>query len=237
MILDIIFIILVGILAVHRITHKREYEGRLSIAFLIPLGIAAASAVYQGIKGAKQKREAQRVQDEADRQERANLSEAQRMALSGMPRDEYMKQLQSIYRNQASALGYLRDRKSALAAVGNIQQSSNDATLSLNAQNAQMKREAERTALGQANRIASLKGQEAAYKRESGQAMTGAAFQNIFNAAGYGAMALAGNGEGGDGTGSTTANRASDAMRPLDGTLYGKGGYKGGLGLNYSKPY
>lgn len=233
--MELLFIYLVAnvILAIHYAGHKKEYEGRLNFVQFIPLAVAAASAIYQGIKGAKQKREAARLQADADRQERENLLQARRMALVGMPEAEYQKQLQNIYRNQSVALGALRDRRSALAGATSVQQATNDATANLAAQDAQMRRQAEQTALGQANRTATLKGQEAAYQREYAQALSGAAMQNFFNAAGAGAQMMGGGGNSGMGQ----SNNFLSGMKPLDNSLYGKGGYKGGLGLNYSKPY
>lgn len=229
----IIYILANIILGVHYAGHRKEYEGRLNFVQFIPLAIAAASSIYQGIKGAKQKREAARLQADADRQEKENLLQARRMALVGMPEAEYQKQLQNIYRNQSVALGALKDRRSALTGATTVQQATNDATANLAAQDAQMRREAERTVLGQANRAASLKGQEAAYQREYGQALSGAAMQNFFNAAGAGAQMMGGGGDGGMGQ----SNNFLSGMKPLDSSLYGKKGYKGGLGLNYSKPY
>lgn len=229
----IIYILANIILGVHYVAHRKEYEGRLNFVQFIPLAIAAASSIYQGIKGAKQKREAARLQADADRQEKENLLQARRMALVGMPEAEYQKQLQNIYRNQSVALGALRDRRSALAGATSIQQATNDATANLAAEDARMRRQAEQTALGQANRSATLKGQEAAYQREYGQALSGAAMQNFFNAAGAGAQMMGGSGSNNIGQ----SNNFMSGMKPLDSSLYGKGGYKGGLGLNYSKPY
>jgi hypothetical protein len=199
---------------------------------LIPLAISAATSIYQGIKGAKQKREAQKLQDEADQKDAASLADARRMALTGMPEAEYMKQLQEIYRNQATALGALRDRRSALSGATSIQQATNDATLALASKDAQMRREAERTALGQANRNAGITREQGLYERESGQALTGAAMQNLFNTAGAGSAMLY------DILSKKPKSDSSgiySGMKPLDTTLYGSGGYSGGLG--YAKPY
>src|SRR5881628_1744940 len=188
---------------------------------LIPLAISAATSIYQGIKGAKQKREAAKLQSQADAMETSDLQEARRMALTGMPAAEYQQQLQNIHRNQSASLSLLKDRRSALAGAANIQQSTNDATLALASKDAQMRREAERTALGQSNRVAGLKGQQAAYERESGQALTGAAMQNLFNTGAYGAMAL-----GGAGTTTGTFGTSADGMynRALLGTQPIRGG-------------
>lgn len=202
---------------------------------LIPLAISAATSIYQGIKGAKQKREAQKLQAEADQKDAANLADARRMALTGMPEAEYMQQLQNIYRNQATALGALRDRRSALSGATSIQQATNDASLQLASQDAQMRREAERTALGQANRNAGLKREQGMYERESGQALTGAALQNIYNVGMTAASVFGAKGIGGSGGYSGGSSSIYSGMKPMDTSLYGTGGYKGGLG--FAKPY
>lgn len=152
-------------------------------AVLIPLAIAAASAIYQGIKGAKQKKQAREMQEEADNEYKSNLSNANRLALAGMPEAEYQKALQEIYRNQAAGLSNLKDRRSALAGAPAIQQATSDSLLKLQSQDAQMRRQAENTALGQSNRYAAFKAGNAANERASGEAMTGAAISNTFNAA------------------------------------------------------
>lgn len=246
MLILFIYLLLASILAIHRVQHKQEYESRLSIAFLIPLAIAAASAIYQGVKGAKQKREAAKLQKEADALERVNVNEARRMALTGTPEAEYQRQLQNINRNQALQLSYAKDRRMALAAAPNIQQATNDATMQLAAQDAQARQQNERLALGQANRASGLKGERAMYERQSGEALTGAAMQNVFNAAGYGAMALGG--AGSSGSGGLFGNSSEGAYnRMLLGTNPMSGGssmqpVSSGLSkplprLNYAKPY
>jgi hypothetical protein len=182
-------------------------------AFLIPLAIAAASAVYQGIKGAKQKAAARKMQEEANGQYRQNLDQANRFALAGMPEAEYQKALQGIYRNQATSLSSLRDRRSALAGAPAVQQSTNDAILGLSSQDAQMRRQAQNAALGQANQYASHLANNAMNERQSGEALTGAALSNLYN------------------TGTTAAYMSS--MGGEDHTFdFLKRGYRGTFGTN-----
>lgn len=207
-------------------------------AFLIPLAIAGASALYQGIKGARQKRQAAKLQAEADQQEQSNLADSRRMALTGLPEEQYRNALQGIYRNQSAGLSALRDRRSALAGVPALQQTTNDALLNLNAKDADARRSAERVALGQANRRSGLKGQQAADRLASGQALTGAALNNVFNAASYAAIAGAGadtSGTGGTfGTSSTgLSNRGILGTNPIRGATGSGSAYSG---LNNSLP-
>lgn len=195
----LIILVLYCILYTDRFLHKEKYRGCLFIEPISAIAglVALGTSVYQGIKGAKQKRQAAKLQAEADAAERSNLADARRMALTGLPEEQYQAALQNIYRSQSAGLGALRDRRSALAGVPALQQTTNDALLNLNAKDADARRQAERVSLNQANRASGLKGQQAADRLASGQALTGAAINNVFNAATYASVA----GAGGDNTG------------------------------------
>jgi hypothetical protein len=211
---------------------------------LIPLAISAATSIYQGVKGAKQKREAARLQAEADQQEASNLSDARRMALTGIPQEQYQAALQNIYRNQSAGLGALRDRRSALAGVPALQQTTNDALMNLASQDANARRSAERVALQQGNRVAGLTGQRAQNMLQSGQQMTGAAMNNGFNAASYAAIVLAQEqADKKNGSGSSLFGLQGLGSNPNGNSRAGFGGIYSGLGGNnsnsayYAQPY
>jgi len=237
MILFFIYLVFIIILSVHYSLNKKEYEGRLMfLPALIPLIITAGSAIYQGIKGAKQKKEARKMQEKADQMDASNLAESRRIALSGLPTEEYQQALQQIYRNQAVSLSALRDRRMALAGATNVQQATNDALQGLASQDAKMRLQNQYNALGQGNRAAAIQGDRAAQERYSGEALTGAAMQNAFNAAGS-AASLMGSGDNNSSGGGLFGNsKGFGGFKPLDSSLYGKGGYKGGLG-KYSKAF
>lgn len=212
--------------------------------WFIPLVVAAGTAAYQAIKGAKQKREARKIQAEANTQERSNLAEARRMAMTGLPEAQYQRSLQQIYRQQALGLSGLRDRRSALAGLPALQQSTNDALANLNAQDAAARRSAELTALNQGNRLASVTGERAAQVRSSGEALTGAAIQNLSNAANVSAMASSGGGfnfGGGDTGNASSVSGAGLGMSPSgfrrNTSLWGSGGYRGFNNNLYAKPF
>lgn len=215
------------------------------MAWFIPIALAAiqaGTAIYQGIKGAKQKREARALQQVADEQERSNLSEARRLALVGMPDAQYERARRNIDRNMSLGLSALRDRRSALAGVANIQQNSNDAMLALNAEDARQRRSAEFSALNQANRLAGITGGQAAERLASGQALTGAAIQNFANIPSTLATYYGGS-NGFDSDGSTTSSTArsngisSTKNFGLNSSLFGKSGYRGLNANAYAKPY
>lgn len=241
----IIYLILGVILGIHRAAHKKEYEGRLMILPLIMGAVALGGAIYQGIKGAKQKREARKMQEEADNMEASNLAEARRYALTGMPEAEYEKALQQIYRNQSTALSSLRDRRMALAGATSVQQSTNDALQSLAAQDAKMRQQNQYNALNQSNRAAGIKENRASSERASGEALTGAAMQNVFNTAGYAASAFGGSNNSGSGlfgnSGDGAYNRMLLGTTPVSGSASGQpvlsGLTKPLPRLKYSTPY
>jgi hypothetical protein len=240
----IIISILYIILYIDRLSNKEKYRGCLFIEpiSLISGLIALGTSVYQGIKGAKQKREAKRLQDEADAQEASNLSDARRMALTGLPAEQYQAALQNIYRNQSAGLGALRDRRSALAGVPALQQTTNDALMNLASQDANARRSAERVSLQQANRMSGLKGSQAANMLSSGQQMTGAALNNAFNAASYAAIANSNKDPNTIGTKGTFGTRpgglynrsvlGSDPISGMTKGTYNPGGIYSGLSGN-----
>lgn len=247
MILLFIYLLFIVILGIHYKGHRKEYEGRLMfLPALIPLIITAGSAIYQGIKGAKQKREARKMQEQADSMDASNLAEARRMALSGLPAQEYEQALQQIYRNQSTSLSALRDKRMALAGTTSVQQATNDALTNLASQDAKLRLQNQYNALGQANKSAAIKADRAAQERYSGEALTGAAIQNVFNTAGA-ASSLFGSG-GGEGSGLFGNSSEGRYNRMLLGSSPVKGGSAGGAissglsgralpSLRYSKPY
>lgn len=190
----------------------------------IPLAIAGASALYQGIAGAKKKAEARKRQAEADSQQQSVLAEAQRQAQVGMPEAEYQAALQQIYRNQSGALNALRGRRSVLAGAPAVQQNTSDALLKLASQDAAMRRQGQNIALNQGNQYSNYLDNQAASTRSAGEALTGAAINNVFNAATTYALGKSGM-YGNMGNTGYTGTPATNAVTS---------GYTNNMGLNYS---
>lgn len=188
----------------------------------IPLAIAGASALYQGIAGAKKKAEARKRQAEADAQQQSVLAEAQRQAQTGMPEAQYQAALQQIYRNQSGALNALRGRRSVLAGAPTIQQNTSDALLKLASQDAAMRRQGQNIALNQGNQYANYIDNQAASARSAGEALTGAAINNVFGAATT--YALGSNG----GINNSTASTGTPATNAVGN------GYTNRFGFNYN---
>ncbi len=109
------------------------------------LGFAAQGAralfgVGQAIAGGIMMRKAMRNRPnyEIPQEYMDNVSAADEIMNLRMPRDQYVAQLQGIQRNQTFGLRTLADRRSGLAGVAGLVQQSNDATMRLNAADAEI---------------------------------------------------------------------------------------------------
>ncbi len=96
------------------------------------------TAIFSGLRSAKQKREADKLarQNQFPEQQVPDaVKEAEQMAQNnaqfGLGATQYQQGQRTIARNAATAMGGARDRGSALQAIPYIQQQSNDAGLNL----------------------------------------------------------------------------------------------------------
>lgn len=125
--------------------------------------LAAAQLVSGGLsmlKGAKQKREAKKMAEGNTRPDMpipSAILEAQKMSKSmaqeGMPSEQYTKGLKSIDRSATNALRGATDRRGGLAAVGQIQGTTNDALGNLNVQDANMRQRNQMNLINQTNQL------------------------------------------------------------------------------------
>lgn len=112
---------------------------------------------------------------------------AEKMSGLGLPSEQYNMAKQNIDRNANTALSYAKDRKSGLAAIGGIQERSNDAALNLDSANAATRQQNQRqlmqqnTALGnwQNNVWDWNKRQKYLQTAASARALLGAGNQNL----------------------------------------------------------
>jgi hypothetical protein len=191
------------------------------------LGIAAAGqglkilgGIGQAIFGARKIKRALRDRPsyEIPAEYQQNVKLADKMMNMGMPREQYLAQMQGITRNQNFGLRALGDRRSALAGVANIVQAGNDNILQLNATDASMRNQNMRAGTGMkmnANyqlgmqKIAKMqwdKFNPYMVKLQQGQAMLGAGLQNIAGGAdGASQLGMMGMAYGGGGGGNTQA--------------------------------
>jgi hypothetical protein len=82
-----------------------------------------------------------------------NQNIARRNAARGLPSEQYAKAMQDIQRQQLSAIRSSNDRRGGLGMIPAITQGTNDATLNLNARDAAMQLDNEKTLMGE-NRYA-----------------------------------------------------------------------------------
>ncbi len=117
----------------------------MTIAGLATQGVKMLTGGVQAIAGGIMLRKAQRNRPgyEIPKEFQDAMTIADKVSMMGMPREQYVAQLQGITRNQNFGLRALGDRRSALAGVGNLVQQGNDATLRLNATDASMRRDSQ----------------------------------------------------------------------------------------------
>jgi hypothetical protein len=117
----------------------------MMIAGLATQGVKMLAGGVQAIAGGIMLKKAQRNRPGYDipKEFQDAMTIADKVSMMGMPREQYVAQLQGITRNQGFGLRALGDRRSALAGVGNLVQSGNDAMLRLNATDAGMRRDSQ----------------------------------------------------------------------------------------------
>jgi hypothetical protein len=129
-------------------------------------GIAnIAGGLISGITGLSQKRKARKLLREAGDQPLMQMPEeitrnqkmAEITAEQGLPSQQYNNAMKNIQRTQASLLSGASDRRSALMALPKLQQQSNDATSNLDAQDAMMKLNNQKTLYSVGNTTAAYK--------------------------------------------------------------------------------
>lgn len=97
-----------------------------------------------GIKllaGAKQKKEANKLLSGLKYPDEEIPTEITNAAATGLPSEQYNLAMKNIQRQQLVALRGAQDRRGGLAAISGIQQGTNDATLKLDSENAQVRQQ------------------------------------------------------------------------------------------------
>jgi hypothetical protein len=158
------------------------------LASLIPSMMQGALGQGQLLAGLLMKKP-KRPDYEIPGEFQANVSTAQDMA-NGMGKAQYGQAMNNIQRNQAFGQAALRGRRGALAGISSLVQRSNDATLGLDAQSAQMAFSGKRALMGAREAFAQQKlqkwdfdkAQPYAMKLNQKQALIGAGIQNFMKA-------------------------------------------------------
>lgn len=86
-----------------------------------------------------------------------NQNIAENNAAVGMPSEQYNQAMRNIQRQQVAALRAAQDRRGGLIALPSILQGTNDATLDLDAKDAEMRREAQKELMSANNNVAEWK--------------------------------------------------------------------------------
>lgn len=111
----------------------------------VSVAVTAASAIYKGVTGSNQKSEGQKLIKEAGDGIPAGAVSA---AAEGLPAEQYAQSLKNINQNQATAIARAQDRRLGLAAIGGIQNNTNNAVAKLDANNAMVRRQNQQRLLG-----------------------------------------------------------------------------------------
>lgn len=177
--------------------------GGLVIGGALALGQAGLGA-YQYFKGkddlSKLKQPMYQIPDEI----KQNLTQAEQMALQGMPEQQRQLYLQQIAQNTQTGLRGLQDRKAGISGIGNLIQADNNAQNRLFAQDAsqrlanQLKLSAQRGIMAEYKDRQFNINQLQPYQQKYNQAqnMIGAGMQNIGGGLGTGAgLAMGGFGK------------------------------------------
>lgn len=113
---------------------------------LVAGGAELAGGLIKGLVGGHQKREGKRLLNSLQYPTEGLPSEitqnqvaAQQQAATGLPSEQYANAMKNIQRQQLFALKSAHDRRGGLGAIAGIQQGTNDATLNLDAKDAQMR--------------------------------------------------------------------------------------------------
>lgn len=111
----------------------------LLAAGLVAGGIKAVAGLFQKHKANKLLAANPRPTYDIPQEVFQNKGIAEQLSASGLPSTQYAQAQQNIQRQQAGAIGAAQTRRGGIGLIGNIQQRTNDATLGLDAKNAQMR--------------------------------------------------------------------------------------------------
>lgn len=206
----------------------------MPVAEIISAAAQGAGAIFKAIQAGKQRREGKRIlaglpQDIPDEVKR-NQQQAEQMAAEGMPSAQYQRAMRNIQRQQLMALRGSNDRRSALAAIPTIQGVTNDATLDLDAADANQVLANKRQLLDVNNQVANWKDKITQRKWNYAMGLLGAgnnnnasAFDQGIAALGQGANIIAGMG------GNSGGGNNGDLPTPAE---YNGSGQYNGVGYN-----
>lgn len=116
---------------------------------ILPAAIQSISGLFQIGRGKRLAKQNPFVNEAVNENIVRNVAEAENMARQGMPSQQYNDQLQSIQKNQAGGVRLLNRSTNPSAGVASLVRAGNEATGTLNANNAQQRIANQRFAIGQ----------------------------------------------------------------------------------------
>lgn len=115
-------------------------------AALIGGGASLLGGAIKGLVGSGQKKQGNQIlngltypDEQMPDEINQNKIAAQQQAATGLPSEQYQNAMKNIQQQQLLSIQSAQNRRGGLGAISGIQQGTNDATLNLNAKDAQMK--------------------------------------------------------------------------------------------------
>ncbi len=150
------------------------------------------TGLVQGIQANKIDKNNIRPIQEVQKEYYQNVADAEKLARMGMPAEQYNLAKQNIQRNQAGVLNTLGRSSNPSAGLNSLLRASNDATLNLDANNANQRVNGLKYLAGQRGALAGQKQQAFDWNKKSNylaqaakaQALRGAGAQNLMGAFG-----------------------------------------------------
>lgn len=132
----------------------------VTIAMLASAAVSAGTGVYQSMKAKKMADQSQRPTYEVPEEMKAAMSDAERLALEGLPQEQKQQYVENIQRANQSALRAQSDRKGGLAGIGAMHQNELDQYRNLLAMDAQARRQNQQNLQGMRGKMATIRDQE-----------------------------------------------------------------------------
>lgn len=153
----------------------------------ITAGVQAIGGTAQLIAGARMAKKNKAPTYEIPAEVSQNLSDAQRMALEGMPAEQKQQYVQNLQRSTMFGLNAMNDRKAGLAGLSSLVQNQNDAYGNLLSMDAQARQQNQQLLMQQRENMAQYKDKQFDFnkvqpylqKAQAAQALQGAGIQNI----------------------------------------------------------
>lgn len=173
------------------VNNNMDNSFNISAAQFLPPVLQTGYGIYQAIRGNQLATQYQRPTYTIPPEISQNLSDAQRMALQGMPEQQRQNYINDIQRSGQTALNAMGSRKAGLTGLGVVNQNQNDAYNHLLGMDAQQRMQNQQQLLGVRQNVADFRNQSFDLNQmqpyvnnfAQSQAMQNAGNQNIYGGA------------------------------------------------------